>query len=53
MSEDDYADHLVLAAKMASRDGMSKEQYISAASIFWDSWHAINDMLQEKETPNE
>ena len=42
MEDMDCADLLVAAARMASRTGLTKEQFINSASVFWDSWHAVN-----------
>lgn len=44
MSEEDqdHADHLVAAARIASREGLTREQFMSCAAVFWDSWHAIS-----------
>lgn len=49
----DMADHLIAAAKLASREGLTKEKYQHAASIFWDSWHDVQEFMKEKESENE
>lgn len=47
MSEEpkDSADHLVAAARTASREGLTKEQFLNAAAVFWDSWQKVNEHM--------
>lgn len=50
MSEDmDMADHLVAASKLAVREGMTKEQYLNAASVFWDSWVSAQEFFSQND----
>ena len=46
----DSADHLVAAAREGSREGMTKEQFILSASVFWDSWNAVKEFMSAPET---
>lgn len=44
--ETEYAaDHLVAAARAGSGEGMSRDQFIAAAGIFWDSWHQAREFM--------
>jgi hypothetical protein len=50
----DMADHLVEAAKLADRAGLTKQEFINNAETFFDSWvkvsHALRlDRTTEKE----
>ncbi|WP_180287605.1 hypothetical protein [Puniceibacterium antarcticum] len=41
----DVADHLIAAARAGSSEGMTKEQFANAASVFWDSWHKAREFM--------
>ena len=43
--ENDSAAHLVAAARAGSGEGMTREQFVSAAGIFWDSWHKAREFM--------
>ncbi|RAP40728.1 hypothetical protein BYZ73_13210 [Rhodovulum viride] len=45
--EHDSADFLVTAARKASGEGMTREQFIAAAGFFWDSWHKGRDFMSD------
>lgn len=46
----DMADHLIAATRLANRGGLTKDQYINAASTFWDTWHQIRKVMRDKPT---
>ncbi|MCV2870616.1 hypothetical protein OEW28_18545 [Defluviimonas sp. WL0002] len=41
----DAADHLLAAARAGSGEGMTREQFVAAAGIFWDSWHQARKFM--------
>ena len=41
----DAADHLVAAARAGSGEGMTRDQFVAAAGIFWDSWHRAREFM--------
>ncbi|WP_165828059.1 hypothetical protein [Rhodovulum sp. BSW8] len=43
--EKDAAAYLVAAARAGSGEGMTRGQFISAAGIFWDSWHLAREFM--------
>lgn len=48
--EKDFADHLVAAARLAMREGMTKEQFQNNAEVFWDSWARFDDLASKSES---
>ncbi|WP_406736946.1 hypothetical protein [Thioclava sp. GXIMD4215] len=41
----DMAAYLVAAARAGSSEGSTREQFIYAAGIFWDSWHKAREFM--------
>lgn len=44
----DMVDHLVHAAKMGFKDGMTKEIFMNNAEVFWDSTSLVFGSLSER-----
>ena len=45
----DSADLLVAAARAASREGLTRDQFLHAAGCFWDSWHQAKAFMSAPE----
>lgn len=41
----DAADHLIDAVRMGAREGMTKEHFVKAAGVFWDTWHEAQEIM--------
>ena len=49
--EMDQDDHILRAVRKASEKGFTKEQFLHAAGVFWDSWHLAKEFMSVKNSP--
>lgn len=46
--DDDYAMALVVAARKAQAEGLTREQFVHGAGVFWDAGVRMKEYLAEK-----